>query len=56
LRATSNPIPPGRKEGLSRSNFMKKLSIKKVVKVERKMSTGCPSSNTSQCGVNYRGS
>jgi hypothetical protein len=45
----------GKMGELSRSNFMKKLSIKKVVKVERKMSTGCPSSNTSQCGVNYRG-
>jgi hypothetical protein len=34
----------------------KKLSIKKVVSVERKVSTGCPSANTSSCGNNYRGS
>ncbi len=34
----------------------KKLIVKKVVSTERKVSTGCPSANTSQCGNNYRGS
>ena len=33
----------------------KKLIVKQVVAVERKVSTGCPSANTSQCGNNYRG-
>jgi len=33
---------------------MKKLGVSKVVSVERKPLTGCPSSSTSSCGIAYR--
>jgi len=35
-------------------NNMKKLGVSKVVSVERKPLTGCPSQNDTMCGVNYR--
>jgi hypothetical protein len=33
---------------------MKKLGVSKVVSVERKPLTGCPSGSESSCGINYR--
>lgn len=33
---------------------MKKLGVSKVVSVERKPLTGCPSSQEAYCGINYR--
>ena len=33
----------------------KKLGVSLAVSVERKLSTGCPSSSTDSCGINYRG-
>jgi hypothetical protein len=37
-------------------NNMKKLGVSKVVSVERKPLTGCPSTGESNCGINYRAS
>jgi hypothetical protein len=33
---------------------MKKLGVSKVVSVERKPLTGCPSAGEMSCGINYR--
>jgi hypothetical protein len=35
---------------------MKKLGVSKVVSVERKPSSACPSTSEGACGINYRAS